>query len=139
MNLFSASLSPSFLDESVTVFRLQGHLDAQALHDLERLYGEGPARGSRHWVMDLSKLEYISSAGLGSFMGVLANLHEREGELFFVGLSPKIAKIFRVLGMARVFKVFENEFQALEAAAGAPPLPGTETGLLETRFDAWDA
>lgn len=136
MNLFLASVSPSVLDESITVFRLQGHLDSLAVPDLEKLFHAEPALSRRNWIMDLSHLEYISSAGIGAFMGVLADLREKGGDLFFVGVPQKIAKIFKVLGMARIFKVFENEFQALEAAAGAPPLFPGEPGLLETRFDA---
>ena len=65
--------------------------------------------------MDLSQLEYISSAGLGSFVGVLSELRSQGGDIFFIGLSPKMFKIFKVLGFTRIFKVFESEGEALKA------------------------
>ena len=101
-------------DDSVTVFRLQGHLDAQTVRQLEEHFSSTTARSKCKWIVDLSQLEYISSAGLGSFVGVLSDLRSQGGDILFTGLSSKILKIFKVLGFTRIFRVFDSEAEALK-------------------------
>ena len=114
MNQLIVSVQPSAEDSSVTVFKLQGHLDAQTVRQLEGHYEAETARTKYKWIVDLGQLEYISSAGLGSFVGVLSELRSQGGDILFVGLSPKMMKIFKVLGFTRIFKVFDNESDALK-------------------------
>jgi anti-sigma B factor antagonist len=115
MNQLIVTVQPSSTDSSVTVFKLQGHLDAQTVRQLEGFYEAETARSHYKWIVDLGSLEYISSAGLGSFVGVLSELRSQGGDIFFVGLSPKMMKIFKVLGFTRIFKVFDGEGDALKA------------------------
>jgi anti-sigma B factor antagonist len=115
MNQLIVNVSPSSADAAVTVFKLQGHLDAQTVRQLESHYEAETAKAKVRWVVDLASLDYISSAGLGSFVGVLSELRSQGGDILFVGLSPKMQKIFKVLGFTRIFRVFENEGDALKA------------------------
>ena len=114
MNQLIVTVQPSAAEPSVTVFKLQGHLDAQTVRQLEGFYEAETARAKYRWIVDLGSLEYISSAGLGSFVGVLSELRSQGGDILFVGLSPKMMKIFKVLGFTRIFKVFDSEAEALK-------------------------
>jgi anti-sigma B factor antagonist len=118
MNQLHVTVQPSAADATVTVFRLQGHLDAQTVRQLEAFYEAETARAKYKWLVDLASLEYISSAGLGSFVGVLSELRSQGGDILFVGLSPKMMKIFKVLGFTRIFKVFDSEADALKVFNG---------------------
>jgi anti-sigma B factor antagonist len=119
MNILSIDVKESTLDATLVVFRLGGHLDAQTVRELEVQF-EAQVKASRvRWIVDLEKLEYISSAGLGSFVGVLSELRAQGGDIFFVGLTPKMDKIFKVLGFTRIFKVYANESEATLAFKGA--------------------
>lgn len=118
MNQLIVNVSPSAADAAVTVFRLQGHLDAQTVRQLEGFYEAETSRSKYKWLVDLSQLEYISSAGLGSFVGVLSELRSQGGDILFVGLSPKMMKIFKVLGFTRIFKVFDTEGDAMKVFQG---------------------
>ena len=69
--------------------------------------------------LDCGKLEYISSAGLGAFVGVVADLRAKGGDILFVGLNRKVSKIFDLLGIKRIFKVFKDEGEALGEAVGS--------------------
>jgi anti-sigma B factor antagonist len=115
MNQLTVNVQPSAVDATVTVFRLQGHLDAQTVRQLEGHYEAETSKAKYKWVVDLASLDYISSAGLGSFVGVLSELRSQGGDILFVGLSPKMLKIFKVLGFTRIFKVFDGEAEALKA------------------------
>lgn len=119
MNKLTVDVRDSQLDPSVAVFRLQGHLDAQTVRELESRFEAQVKAAKVRWIVDLQALEYISSAGLGSFVGVLSELRSQGGDILFVGLTPKMEKIFKVLGFTRIFRVFAAEADAVQAFKGA--------------------
>jgi anti-sigma B factor antagonist len=87
-------------DESGTVF-LAGRLDASqtALAD-ERLESlSGTAR------MDLSELDYISSAGIGVILKTYKRLHDAGGALSLVNLPARILNVFQYAGLDRILDI----------------------------------
>lgn len=119
MNILSIDVRESSSDSGLVLFALKGHLDAQTVRELETRFDQQVKSGRVRWIVDLQELEYISSAGLGSFVGVLSELRSQAGDIFFIGLSPKMEKIFKVLGFTRIFKVFATEADAAKAFRGA--------------------
>jgi anti-sigma B factor antagonist len=114
MTGFSMSVKNSDFSRRVSVFSLAGHLDAVTVAELESKFHELMGTGAYRWVVDLTLLEYISSAGLGSFIGVLEEVRSHGGDILFVGLTPKTQKIFQVLGFTRIFRLFPSEREAVE-------------------------
>jgi anti-sigma B factor antagonist len=114
MNDLKINVEASQGNAAVVVFHLGGHLDAQTVRDLEVHFKENTQNGRYKWLIDLSSLDYISSAGLGSFVGVLSELRAKGGDIFFYGLSPKMQKIFKVLGFTRIFRIEATEAEALK-------------------------
>ena len=119
MNILTVDVTDSSVDPALALFRLKGHLDAQTVRELEARFDQQVKAGRARWIVDLKDLEYISSAGLGSFVGVLSELRAQGGDIFFIGLSAKMEKIFKVLGFTRIFKVFASEDEAARAFKGA--------------------
>ena len=114
MNELKINVAPSTSRGDVTVFHLEGHLDAQTVRQLEGHFEEQVKGAKYRWLIDLTDLDYISSAGLGSFVGVLSELRNNGGDIFFFGLSPKMQKIFKVLGFTRIFRIEDTEAAALQ-------------------------
>ena len=112
MNTLSVVVRDSIQDPLLAIFELAGHLDAQTVRELETKFEAQVKGGKVRWIVDLERLEYISSAGLGSFVGVLSELRAQGGDIFFVGLTPKMEKIFKVLGFTRIFRVYGSEDEA---------------------------
>ena len=54
---------------------------------------------------DCSKLDYISSAGLGVIMETYKRLHARGLGLRLVNVSPHIRNVFRYVGLDRVIEI----------------------------------
>jgi len=112
MNTLRVEVHADAKDPSLSVFRLGGHLDAQTVRELEARFDDQVRSARVRWIVDLKDLEYISSAGLGSFVGVLSELRSQGGDILFTGLSAKMEKIFKVLGFTRIFRVFPSESDA---------------------------
>jgi anti-sigma B factor antagonist len=116
--LLSVDVGDSAHDAGIVLFRLKGHLDAQTVGTLEGRFEQLIRSSKVRWIVDLRALEYISSAGLGSFVGIVSELRARGGDIIFVGLTPKIEKIFKVLGFMRIFRLFQSETEAVRAFKG---------------------
>ena len=70
-------------------------------------------------VLDLSKVEFLDSSGLGAVVGSMKQLG-RNRHLDLAGLTPTVDKVFRITRMNRVFRIYESAEAAIQDAAHAP-------------------
>jgi len=99
------------------VIPLEDRLDARIATDFKEQMTELIASGHTKIVLDLSKVEFIDSSGLGAIVSGLKRMGGR-GELVVCGLQETTMTLFRLTRMDRVFQVFENERQAVSALGG---------------------
>ncbi|MFH1149019.1 MAG: STAS domain-containing protein [Actinomycetota bacterium] len=65
-------------------------------------------------ILDLSRVTFIDSSGLGSLIEVYQKVQAAQGEVGYIINNPRILKILRLVDLDRVFKVFPNLGQALQ-------------------------
>jgi anti-sigma B factor antagonist len=92
--------------------RITGFLDAHTVMTFEKEMEELVQRGYAKFLIDLSGLTYISSAGIGALMVLLQQLRRREGDMVILQPSPKVYKIFDLLGFTRIFQIREDREEA---------------------------
>ncbi|MFI4987597.1 MAG: STAS domain-containing protein [Alphaproteobacteria bacterium] len=74
-------------------------------------------------LVDLAKVEYMSSAGLRALMMGARQSKASQGRLAVAGLQPVVKEIFAISRFSYVVQVFETPgeaMRALEAPGGAP-------------------
>ncbi|HHQ47579.1 MAG TPA: anti-sigma factor antagonist [Acidobacteria bacterium] len=102
-----------------TVVTLRTELDTSTAQrvkeELERLMGDGAVRIA----LDLSRLDYVDSAGLGALVSILKALRARGGDLRLFGLKDSVRMIFDLTRLSRVFKIFPGREEALASFGGA--------------------
>lgn len=76
---------------------------------------ENCAQGRDQVVLDLSRLEYVSSAGLRVLMIAAKEVRSRKGRFVAVALQPVVREIFEISRFTLVFDVFESVQEALRA------------------------
>jgi anti-anti-sigma factor len=54
----------------------------------------------RHIVVDMSELEFMSSAGIGAIVGTVELFRERGGDIILAHVNDKVSKILQVLGLS---------------------------------------
>lgn len=69
-------------------------------------------------VLDLSTLEYVSSAGLRCFMLAAKEAKARSGRIAVAALQPTVAEIFQIARFDLVLPVFRDVPDALAAFGG---------------------
>ena len=68
-------------------------------------------------VLDLSSLEYVSSAGLRCFMLASRQAKAQHGRIFVAALQPMVAEIFEISHFNLVFQVFPTLKEAMAAVS----------------------
>jgi len=79
---------------------------------------EGATRAGRGIVLDLSRLEYVSSAGLRCFMLAAKQAGGQGGKIVLAALRPVVAEIFQISRFDMLFEIFPSVRQALAALSG---------------------
>ena len=83
------------MDGSTAVLRLEGWLDTQNAPVLAEALN-GLDDGAEKLVLDLEKLEYISSAGIRQ---IVTAYKEMNGELTLKNLSTEVASVLHMTGL----------------------------------------
>ena len=68
-------------------------------------------------VLDLSELEYVSSAGLRCFMLAAKETKSHDGRIFVAALQPMVAEIFQISRFDLLIPVFPTLRAALESVS----------------------
>jgi anti-sigma B factor antagonist len=105
-------------DGPALVVGLTGDLDAATAPQIDALVLPAIDGGRRLLVFDLSRLRYISSAGLSSFLTAYRRLKGR-GALRFAGLNHQVRLLFDSTGMTVRVDLFPTLADALAAAPAA--------------------
>jgi anti-sigma B factor antagonist len=103
--------------DALIVTPLEDRLDARVATDFKERMTELIASGNTKIVLDLSKVEFIDSSGLGAIVSSLKRMGGR-GELVVCGLQETTMTLFKLTRMDRVFQVFDSEQQAVSALGG---------------------
>jgi len=80
-------------------------------------YVEEAASGGGAIVLDLSALEYVSSAGLRCLMLASRQAKAQHGRIFVAALQPMVAEIFQISHFNLVFQVFPSVGDAVAAVS----------------------
>lgn len=110
---------------NAVVVDVSGRLDqdtCEAFRAQLMAFVEAAAREGGAVILDLSGLEYVSSAGLRCFMLASREARSRQARIVVAALQPMVAEIFAISHFNLVFQVFATVRDALatvsqEAAA----------------------
>jgi anti-anti-sigma factor len=103
-------------EANVTVISITGRLDAVSAPELEGRIGEWMEQNGTALVMDLERLDYISSAGLRIVLATAKKMKARNGKFCLAGLRGGVKEVFEISGFGSIIPVFENRQAALDAA-----------------------
>ena len=66
--------------------------------------------------LNLEAIRYIDSSGIATLIEVLKDSQRLNKQFVLFGLSPAVLEVFRLTHVIRIFRVFDTEQEALEAA-----------------------
>ena len=98
-----------------TLIGLAGRIDSTNSGQIEAAILDRVRQGATRVVLDFSRLDYISSAGLRVVLILAKKLKQTGGRLAVCALKPNIHSIFEVSGFLPLLKVCATSEEALDA------------------------
>ena len=112
MNVTSRRYGPA------VVLQVSGRLDqdtCEAFRGDIMKHVETASKAGGGIVLDLARLEYVSSAGLRCFMLASRQAKQVQMKIFVAALQPMVAEIFQISHFNLIFQVFATVRDALGA------------------------
>jgi anti-sigma B factor antagonist len=104
----------------VAIISLRGEIDVYTAPRLRQALIDLVEGGSKDIVVDMDKVDFLDSTGLGVLVGGLKRVKSNDGEMKLVVTQDRIMKIFDITGLAKVFPMFGS----LDDAVGQQPADG---------------
>lgn len=100
---------------NIPIVALSGDIDTYTCAKLREAIVDLINEGDLRVVINMSNVNYIDSSGLGTLVGGLRRVNEKNGELAISSATPQLLKVFNITGLSRVFDIFENEGDAVRS------------------------
>ncbi len=99
--------------DSLVVVTLDGRADGLSAPDLEKRIAEIVERGDIRVLLDCSKMDYISSAGLRAVLVGARKCQQGGGKLTICALQPACKSVLEMSGFLTILDCYETREAAL--------------------------
>jgi anti-anti-sigma factor len=97
----------------IKVVVLEGELDTLTAPEAKDQLNQLRGQGVKKILLDLEKLDFITSAGLRILLATAQELKEVGGELRVCNLNETVQEVFDISGFNTLLMVFDNEAKAM--------------------------
>lgn len=115
------------IEDDVVILALRGNLmgDPETTEFREKIK-DLVRDGFLKIVLDVSKVKWINSSGLGALISALTSVTNAGGDMRISNVTEKIKSLFMITQLIKVFKVFESNERAA-ASFKVDPVRGKKT------------
>ena len=103
--------------DGIVLLSIRGFLDAHTFEELEHSINGLFEQNCYRLIVDLSGLDYISSAGAGVFIGAIGTAQENDGNIILMNPSPNVREVFDLLGLSQIFTFKSSKEEAIASLA----------------------
>jgi serine/threonine-protein kinase RsbW len=89
-----------------------GRLDELHAEHLTDVLNEQLAAGHRWLIINMSEVEFLSSAGLKALVSAWQRVRDQKGELALAAVRPRVGEVLEMIGLDMVFKISTTTDQA---------------------------
>lgn len=101
--------------KDIKIIELEGEVDVYTSMNLKKELNNLIDNGSKKIIINLKKVIYMDSSGLGVLVAVLKKIKKDEGSMKITNLSSSIKKIFELTRLTKFFEIYEEEKEALQS------------------------
>lgn len=113
--------------EGFRIVRPVGELDVYTLPLFRKVVLKLEGDRRHDLILDLTRMTFVDSSGLGSLIETYQKVKSKDGEIVFVLDNPRIIKVFKLVGLDKVFRIFPNAGRACQAV-------GVSGGYVDEEF-----
>jgi anti-sigma B factor antagonist len=101
--------------DGIEVVDVEGEIDIYTAPRLRELFIDLVSTNNYQLIVDLEKVGFLDSTGLGVLVGGLRRVRPHDGWLDLVCTQERILSIFRITGLTKVFGIYQTVDQAIAA------------------------
>jgi stage II sporulation protein AA (anti-sigma F factor antagonist) len=101
---------------AVTVLEVDGRLDSANAPKMQERVAALLGKAPSSVLLDLSKVEYISSAGFRSLLLLARQATQTQARFVLCGLTPKVRQLFDLGGFLDILPIAQTREEGLAAA-----------------------
>jgi len=118
------------IKNGITIMEAAGRLDSESAPETGKRLAELVEGGIRQFVLDLSSMDYVSSAGLRVLLNAARNAQKAGGRLVLAAASPQVKQVLDMVGFGAIIPVFETTAAACASFAPTPSVERPATAPL---------
>ena len=100
--------------DGIICFQIDGRLDAGSASQAETQVKQVLQQGNLRLLFDLSKMDYISSAGLRVILMAVKELRNKKGKVVLCCLTPYVKEIFDVSNFSSIIPITDSVESGLQ-------------------------
>lgn len=104
----------------VDIVSLDGILNADTSIEFDEVLQNLSESKQPFVLMEVANLTYLSSAGIGCFIGVIKKIRSRGGDIRFSSMGPKVKRVFDLLDMSDFFKYYDSRDEGINSFLTKP-------------------
>jgi anti-sigma B factor antagonist len=97
----------------VDLVKASGRVDSNNAHELEQAFQQLGRTGRYQLVVDLSGIDYMSSAGLRALVAALRESKRHNGDLVIASPSARMREVLTLAGLDSVFSIYDDTIAAV--------------------------
>jgi anti-anti-sigma factor len=101
--------------ESIALVRIKGRFYSSDTKSAEDGLAAALGIGVPHLAVDMTDLDYISSAGLRVLLKLAKQIQKAKGKVVLFGLRPHVREVFSISAFDRIFSIHADRAAAIAA------------------------
>ncbi|MBM9588935.1 STAS domain-containing protein [Leptospira sp. 201903075] len=89
----------------IKTIEIAGKFDIESTEEFESIFAKLIEPNPSVVSIDMSRLDYIDSSGIGSLIKSLNSLKNKKGKLILVGMKPMIQNVFKLAKLDMFFEI----------------------------------
>ena len=101
--------------DDITIMVIDGMLTIGSEQAFAKALKEQISEGRRKVILDMTRVKYIDSLGIGQIAGGYTSLNESGGSLVLARTNDKVRELLRLTGLQNHIKVFTTVDEAIQS------------------------
>lgn len=97
----------------VDLVQVEGRVDSSNASDLGTALKERLNKGAVNVVVDLQKVDYMSSGGLRELVAALREARKDGGDVRLAAPSERVREVLKLAGLDSIFQIFDDQVKAV--------------------------
>ncbi len=99
--------------DAIVILDIQGEIDLYNAPEIKDTIQKLIEEQKYNIIINLEKVSYIDSSGIGALISSLSNLKKYQGSLKIINVYASVKKVFELTKLTSFFEIFDSEDEAV--------------------------